>query len=188
MIPLENHGLIIRELRKLQGLSVRKAAQKLNRGLGWLSEIENCKGTARLTEDEFDRIVTALDGSRHKNMFRTWVASHLHEERINKTFDGAVLKFIRVKKGLDLQRASELAEISRGYLCKLENGSKPMTLQLRYRIMRAYGYNPKSFKNLATDPVRSKVVPLAYKFKIWLSTLTPEQTEAFYLQTLTGKL
>ena len=76
MIPLENHGLIIRELRKLQGLSVRKAACRIHRSIGWLSEFENAKGTARLTEAEFDRIVAIFDGSRHKSMFRTCLTNH----------------------------------------------------------------------------------------------------------------
>jgi transcriptional regulator with XRE-family HTH domain len=188
MNPLENHGLIIRELRKLQGLNVRNAALKINRSIGWLSEIENETGTARLTEQEFDRIVTAFDGSRYRPMFKTWVANHKNRERVDKTFDGAVLRHIRIKKGLNLQRASKLTGLSCGYLCNLEKGQKPMTLKLRYQIMKAYGYSPTSFKNLATDPVRSKVVPLEYKFKIWLGSLSQEQAENFYSQTLSQNL
>ncbi len=64
MSPLENHGIIIRELRRMHGLSVRKAAEKLGRSVGWVSEIENRRGTARLTDAEFDRIVTVFDGSK----------------------------------------------------------------------------------------------------------------------------
>ena len=154
MNPLENHGLIIRELRRLQGLNVRNAAKKINRSIGWLSEIENGTGTARLTEQEFERIVTALDGSKRRVMFRTWVANIKNQQRINKTFDGAVLRHIRIKKSFSLQKAAELICLSCGYLCKLERGQRPMTLNRRYQIMKAYGYNPKSFKNLATDPVR----------------------------------
>ena len=188
MIPLENHGIIIRELRKLHGLNVRDAARRINRSIGWLSEIENGTGTARLTEPEFNRIVNTLDGRKHWPMFRTWVANYKNQERIDKTFDGAVLKHIRIKKGLSLQQGAELIGISRGYLCNLESGLKPMTISLRYKIMKSYGYNPTSFKNLATDPVRSKVVPLAYKFKILLRSLTPEQVESFYSQALSQTL
>ena len=187
MIPLENHGIIIRELRKLHGLNVRDAARKINRSIGWLSEIENGTGTARLTEPEFDRIVDALDGRKHWPMFRTWVANAKNQERVDKTFDGAVLKHIRIKKGLSLQTAARLIGISKGYLCNLESGLKSMTIPLRYKIMRAYGYNPTSFKNLATDPVRSKVVPLAYKFKILSRSLTAEQIDSFYSRALSQR-
>jgi transcriptional regulator with XRE-family HTH domain len=188
MIPVENHGLIIRELSKLQNLNVREAARKISRSIGWLSEIENGTGTARLTGQEFDRIVAALDGLAHKPMFRTWVANHKNQERIHKTFDGAVLKFIRLKKGFSLQEAANLAGISRSHLCNLETGGRPMTLRLRYRIMKAYGYNPTSFKNLATDPVRSKVVPSAYKFRILLRSMTAEQAEKIFSTALNPNL
>jgi len=188
MNPLENHGLIIRKLRKLRGLNVRNAAENIGRSIGWLSEIENGTGTARLTEMEFDRIVTALDGSHHKAMFRTWVATYKKEEDIDKTFEGAVLRHIRLKKEFTLLDASLLTGLSRGYLCNLEMGRKPMTLKIRNQILKSYGYMPKSFKNFATDPVRSKVVPLAYKFKIWLHSLSPEQAENFYSQTLSQNL
>ena len=184
MNPLENHGLILRELRKLQGLSVRKTAEKIERAIGWLSEIENGKGTARLTEIEFDRIVDALDGNKYRAMFKTWVANQKNQDQINKTYDGAVLKFIRIKKRLNLQEAAGLIGISIGYLCKLETGQKPMTVKLRYKMMECYGYNPTSFKNLATDPVRSKAVPLAYKFEILLRTLNAAQVESIYATAL----
>jgi transcriptional regulator with XRE-family HTH domain len=95
---MENYGVIIRHLRALARMSVRETAQKIQRSIGWLSEIENNSGTARLTESEFDRIVELLEGNKHKAMFRTWVATYKNRERLDKTFDGAVLKFIRIKE------------------------------------------------------------------------------------------
>ena len=59
---MESYGLIIRHLRLLAGLSVRNTAEKINRSIGWLSEIENSCGTARLTEKEFNRITDLLGG------------------------------------------------------------------------------------------------------------------------------
>ena len=41
-------------------------------------------------------------------------------------------------------------------LSKLENGGRPVTLERRNQMMAAYGYHQSSFKNLSTDPVRSK--------------------------------
>lgn len=135
---MENYGVIIRHLRTLAGLSVRDTAKKVGRSIGWLSEIENNCGTARLSEPEFNRIVEQLGGSKHRALFKTWAANHRNRERIEKTFDGAVLKFIRIKKGIDLRKASKLTGLSVGYISKLENGLKPVTLEMRNRLMVGY--------------------------------------------------
>jgi transcriptional regulator with XRE-family HTH domain len=177
---MENYGLIIRHLRALAGLSVRDTAQKIGRSIGWLSEIENNSGTARLTDTEFNRIVEALEGSRHRPMFRTWVAAYKNRARVEKTFDGAVLKFIRLKKGITLREARKLTGLSTSYLSKIETGVKPVPLEMRNRIMEAYGYSPSSFKNLGTDPIRSKVVPTGFKLQILLQGLSDIQTEAVF--------
>jgi transcriptional regulator with XRE-family HTH domain len=186
MIHLENHGIIIRELRTLKDLSVRKAAALLERSVGWLSEIENGSGTARLSPDEFDRVVTALDGDQYRAMFKTWTANSKNRERTDKTYDGAVLKYIRKKKNLRLCEAAKLIGISVGYLCKLEIGLKPVGLQLRQQIMRAYGYSPTSFRNLSTDPVKSKAVPARFRFEILYRTLSAEQVAELF-KTVTSK-
>jgi transcriptional regulator with XRE-family HTH domain len=177
---MENHGLIIRNLRKLAGLSVRATAKKIGRSTGWLSEIENSRGKARLTEREFERIVALLDGAKHRASFRIWVANHKNRERTVKTFEGAVLKFIRIKKGLGLVAGAKATRLSVGYLSKIETGAKPVTLEMRNRILKAYGYSPSSWKNLATDPVRSKAVPLRYKLDILLNDLSEKEVEAVF--------
>jgi hypothetical protein len=46
--------------------------------------------------------------------------------------------------------------------------------------MGAYGYSPSSFKNLSTDPVRSKVVPALFKLKILLGNMSEDQIEAVF--------
>lgn len=172
---MDNAGVIIQHLRILAGLSVRETAKKINRSIGWLSELENSRGSARITEEEFNRIVGLLDGSKHKAMFKTWVANVKNRQRVESTFDGAVLKFIRIKKGLTLEKARELTNLSVGSLSKIETGLKPATLDMRNRIMVGYGYSPTSFKNLATDPVRSKAVPLRFKLKILLNELDTDK-------------
>jgi len=88
----KNYGLIIWHLRKQAGFSVQKLAEKIGRSAGWLSEVENSSGACRLTEAEFERIVALLDGGKHREMFRTWVANHHNAERVDRTFDGAVIK------------------------------------------------------------------------------------------------
>lgn len=180
MDSLENSGIILRQLRKIAGLSVQNAAQLIGRSSGWLWEIESGSGRCRLTPEEFEKIVQALNGSKHRPMFRTWVANHKNLERIDKTFDGAVLKFIRKKKDITLKQAAKLTGLSCGYLSKMESGSKPIQLEMRNKIMKAYGYSPSSFKNLATDPVRSKAVPKEYKFKIISQILNSEKLDEIY--------
>lgn len=109
---MDNYGLIVRHLRLLAGLSVRQTSQKIGKSIGWLSEIENSSGRARLSEKEFERIITLLDGDRHRAMFRTWVATFKRHERLDQTFDGAVLKFIRLKKDLPLKEAAKIMKTS----------------------------------------------------------------------------
>ena len=186
MIHLENHGIIIRELRQHRRLSVRKAAALLERSVGWLSEIENGTGTARLTPDEFDRIVTKLDGDQYRSVFKTWAANAKNREKTDKTYDGAVLRYLRKKKNLRLCDAAKLANFSVGYLCKLETGIKPISLLLRQHIMRAYGFSPTSFKNLSSDPVRSLAVPPRYRFDILYRSLSSEQVAEIF-KTVTSK-
>lgn len=172
---MDNYGLIIQHLRTLSGLSVQQTAKKINRSVGWLSEIENNSGRCRLTETEFNRIVEVLNGKKHRATFKTWIAGFKNRERLEKVFDGAVLKFIRIKKGLSLERASKLAKLSKAQLSKMENGLKPVSFEIRNQIMIAYGYSPTSFKNLSSDPVRSKAVPIEFKLTILLNALGDDQ-------------
>lgn len=62
---MDHCGVILRDLRLLNELSVRKTAQIINRSTGWLSELENQCGTAKISEKEFSRIIAALNGQRH---------------------------------------------------------------------------------------------------------------------------
>jgi len=185
----KNYGLIIWHLRKQAGLSIQKLAERVGKSSGWISEVENSSGTCRLTESEFARIVELLDGEKHREMFRTWVANHHNASRVDRTFDGAIIRYIRIKNGLSIKKASQLTGLSCGYLSKLEVGKKPMNFEMRKRLMLAYGYNPSSFKNLSADPVRSKAVPLIYKLKILLAHMHEDQVKAIYgfAQSITSK-
>ena len=184
MDQLENHGPLLRELRARAGISLQILADKIGRSSGWLSEVENGVGTCRLSSREFDRIVDALGFTKDRHLFKTWMAGLKNQDRSSKDFDGAVLKFIRVKKGLSLRDAASNAGVSPGYLCKVEKGKMPVTLNVRNQLMIAYGYSPSSFKNLSTDPVRSKAVPVSFKFDILLQHITPEAADAIFAAAL----
>ncbi len=183
----ENYGLILKLLRQQMRLSVREFSKKITRSIGWISEIENGRGTARLTGAEFDVLVELLGASKWRGQFKTWVANYKNAERIDRTFEGAVLKYVRLKSGIRLEDAAKAAALSACYLSKIENGHKPPPLEVRNRILIACGYSPGSFKNLSTDPVRSKAVPSSYKLSILLKKLSEEKiTEIFaFAQNLT---
>ena len=170
-----NYGVVIRHLRNMDGLSVQQFAEKIGKSRGWVSEVENRAGRCRISEEEMDRIVELLGASRHRPMFRTWVANHSNAERVDRDFEGAILKFVRTKKGLRLEDVAVEAGISTCYLSKIENGRKPPPLEVRNRVLVACGYSPGSFKNLSADPIRSKAVPAAYKLTILIKKLTDDQ-------------
>jgi transcriptional regulator with XRE-family HTH domain len=180
----ENYGMIIRLLRRRCGLSIQNAAEKIGRSAGWLCEVENGAGTCRLTSEEFDRIVELLGGSGERYLFKTWVAGLRNQARVSKIYDGAVLKYIRLKRGLSLTTAARLAGLSKGYLSKLETGGAEVKVERRNELMRVYGYSPSSFKNLSTDPARSAVVPDRFKFQILLQTVSMQNAEQIYQEAI----
>lgn len=184
MDALENHGPLLRELRKRAGISLQILAERVGRSSGWMSEIENGVGTCRLSGREFDRIVDVLGFTKDRHLFKTLMAGLKNQERSSKVFDGAVLKFIRIKKGLSLRDVARKLGLSAGYLCKLEKGFAPISLERRNQLMVAYGYSPSSFKNLSTDPVRSKAVPSAFKFEILLQNISSEAAERIFQAAL----
>lgn len=93
----ENYGLILKLLRQQMRLSVRDFSKKINRSIGWISEMENGCGTARITEQEFDALVALLGANGQRSQFKTWVANHKNAERVDRTFEGAILKFVRIR-------------------------------------------------------------------------------------------
>ena len=178
-------GLILRHLRRRIGFSLQKAAALIGKSSGWLSEVENGCGTCRISEDEFNRLVDLLGGSGDRHQFKTWIAAQRNQElRSNRVFDGAVLKHIRVNEGISLKEAAAKLGISKSYLSRLENGACPVSIERRDEMMRAYGYAPSSFKNLSTDPVRSKAVPSRFKFEILLQNLSAEEADRIFQDVL----
>jgi len=175
-----NNGVVIRKLREIEGLSVQQFAKRVGKSRGWVSEVESGVGRCRVSEQELNRIVELLGAAKHRPMFRTWVASHRNAERIDRSLEGAILKFVRVKRGLRLEDVAADAGVSTCYLSKIENGHKPPPFEVRNRILIACGYSPGSFKNLSADPVRSKAVPSSYKLNILLKKLSESQVSEIF--------
>lgn len=180
---MEQQGVVLRKLRQLNGLSVKRASEKIGRSAGWLSEIENGTGFARIYPAEFERIVSVYEGERYRKQFTIWIANaYKSQQGIEPviSFTGAVLKFIRIKTGHQLTAAAERLDITKGYLSKIERGQCHISNELRDRIMKFYGYSPASFKNFASEDKRSKSVPLKFKLDILINQMSEKGLEALF--------
>lgn len=167
----ENYGLILKLIRQNSELSVRELAKRSGKSAGWISEVENGAGLAKLHEREFNRIVTLLGADKHRPMFKTWVANHKNAQLTDRLFDGAILKFVRKKKGLQLKQIAQELHLSSAHLSRIERGHSPSSVELRKGYMEACGYSAGSFKNLSSDPIRSRAVPSKFKLEILLKRL-----------------
>ena len=170
---MSHYGVILRKLRELNQLSIKEAAKRVGRSAGWLSEIENGKGAARIHPQEFERIVAAYDGEPYRKQFGIWAAkAHKPTSAPREIqFSGSVLKYLRNKAKLTLEAAAQEAGLSKCYLSYLENGVKPLSNDLRDRLMQVYGYSPSSFKNFTTEDKRAKNIPVRYKLDLLLKQM-----------------
>jgi transcriptional regulator with XRE-family HTH domain len=185
---MNNYGVILRKLRELKQYQVKQAAQIIRRSAGWLSEIENGRGAARIGLEEFERIVSVYDGQAYRKQFPAWVA-HAHRYATPKQplgFDGAILRHLRGKAKLSLATAAEKVGISATHLCNLEKGKRSISPELRDGLMQVYGYSPSSFKNFATEDKRGKNIPVRYKLEILLNQLDGPRIEKVFAFALEG--
>lgn len=186
---MNNYGVILRKLRELNRLTIKQAARRIERSAGWLSEIENGKGAARIHPQEFERVVAAYKGEPYRKQFGIWVAK-AHKPTSTRTeieFSGSVLKYLRKKAHLTLADAAKKMGLSKSYLSALENGVKPLSTELRNQLMLVYGYSPSSFKNFATEDKRAKNIPIRYKLDLLLRQMDEPRIEkvfAFALESI----
>lgn len=180
---MDHFGIILRKIRTDNALTLKQAATLIQRSTGWLSELESGKPSAKCSQQEFERVVAAYgvkyDPRNYSHLLRSTSESNSENEVI---LDGAILKYLRTKSGSSLSEAAEKNSFSKGYLSKLENGSKPISKELRDQLLNSYGYKPSSFKNFSTKDKRSEKVPVTYKLNILLHSMTQNQvTQLFQL-------
>lgn len=180
---MNHYGVILRKLREISRLPIKEAAKRIERSAGWLSEIENGKGAARIHPQEFERIVAAYGGEPYRKQFGIWVAKQHKPDKANQevSYNGAVLKYLRKKAKLTIEEAAKRVSLSNCYLSYLENGVKPLSLELRNRLLSIYGYSPSSFKNFTTEDKRGKNIPLRYKLEILLGQMDDQGLERLFL-------
>jgi len=90
-----------------------------------------------LSTKRLDRLVEIFGGLRLKPQFNIWAGNYKHEACVDKTFDGAGLKFLRLRKRVSLLAAADLVGSPESYLGKIETGANPMTLLRRLEIAPA---------------------------------------------------
>jgi transcriptional regulator with XRE-family HTH domain len=183
---MEHQGVVLRKLRLLNGFSVKQASKKVGRGVGWISEVENGRGSSRLTPAEFERVVAIYAGEKYRKQFSLWIANAHKATRGDEkmSFDGAVLKYVRTKAGLSLMEAAKELELDKGNLSRIEHGIYPVSSDLRDRMMRVYGYSPASFKNFASEDKRAKSVPVMFKLEILLNRMSDKAIEALFFSAV----
>ena len=175
---MKDSGVILRKLRELNKLTVKQAAQKTGRSAGWLSEIENGKGAARLTGTEFERLVEVYGGNLYRKQFGLWIAkSRMKVKPAEIEFSGSILKYLRNKVGFTLIEVARELKIAKSYLSMIENGIKPVSVELRNRLLKQYGYSPASFKNFRTEDKRAGNIPTRSKLDLLLRRINEEQVE-----------
>ena len=54
---MKNYGVILKKIRTDKKLNLKQVAKLIERGVGWLCEIENNKPRAAINDQEFRRIV-----------------------------------------------------------------------------------------------------------------------------------
>lgn len=130
-----------------------------------------------------------LGADADRPLFKTWVANHKNAQHTDRAFDGAVLKYVRKKRGLSLKEVAQRAGLSMAHVSRLERGLSPSSVELRKCLMEACGYSPSSFKKLSSDPKGSQLVPSRFKLGILLARLPENRLEDLlrYVQELLGE-
>ena len=179
---MECTGVILRKLREINKFTLKQAAQKLERSAGWLSEIENEKGNARIDATEFERIVRFYGGEPYRKQFGAWIAKSKVNEQKSKIlcFDGPILRYLRNKAQLTLAQVSVRTNLSQGYLADIENGNRRIDQNLRDLLLGIYGYSPASFRNFTSKDKRAANIPVRYKLNIVLRKLNDTDIERIF--------
>ncbi|MER2513213.1 MAG: helix-turn-helix transcriptional regulator [Nitrosomonas ureae] len=189
---MDHYGVILRKLRELKRLPIKQAAKHIGRSAGWLSEVENGRGYARLRPAEFERIVEAYGGEMYRKHFGLWIAKSKSPTPLdseNVCLNGAILKYLRKKAKMTLAQAGQSVGLSGRTISAMELGKRTIRPELKDQLTRLYGYSPSSFKNFTTEDKRAKNIPALYKLNLLIHQLDPANIErvfAFALQNTTS--
>ncbi len=175
---MNSYGVVLRKLRAINKEQMKVAAKRINRSVGWLCEVENQTGKARISEEEFRRIVSLYGGAKYNDKeFALWTANAAKakpkEDEIS--FDGAILKYLRLKKPMTLQEAGLAIGVTKSCIAKVESGACKVSVERRNQLLKVYGYSPSSYKNFYSRDKRALNVPAMFKLDILLRTFDEKQ-------------
>ena len=100
-------------------------------------------------------------------------------------FDGAILRYLRIKAKLSIEEAAIKVGLSRPHLGNIERGRRSVSTALRNELLGVYGYSSSSYRNFTTEDKRAKNIPVRFKLDILIAQMSEETTEkvfAFALQ------
>ena len=178
---MKEQGVVLKRLRKLQGLTLRQAGVKIGKSVGWLSEIENDRGRATISDQEFDRIIEAYEGQKYKSSFGGWVRMEKDKlSPVETNLDGAIYKHMRTKARLSIRAAAKILNISTGKLCKIEAGNCELTKGFKDILLAAYGYSPVSFKNFRLSGSQSQAVGMKLRLNVLIRMMDNQQIERMF--------
>jgi transcriptional regulator with XRE-family HTH domain len=130
---------------------------------------------ARLSFEEFERIIEAYHGELHRKKIAAWLAAESKSSvKGNVKFDGAISKHLRIKSGHSLIRVARYIGKSKSYLSNLENGRKTISPDIKRELLTVYGYRESSFKNFSPKNERSRAIPARYKLHTLMKSMSED--------------
>ncbi len=177
---MNNYSVIIKKIRTDKKLTLRQAAKIINRSSGWLSEVENCKQRSVFTQQEFKRIASCYEAENELRKYQLWASTQKHKQEKRSWYEGAIFKYLRLRRGLSLIEASSLINISKSQLSNIEASRRQVDLELRNKILKAYDYKPSSFHNYSNRESRAKSIPTEMRLKLLLRQLGSEGLEKVF--------
>ena len=168
---MNSYGVVLRKLRVINKEQMKVAAKRVGRSVGWLCEVENQTGKARITEEEFRRILSLYGGDKYSEKdFALWIANAARAKPRNEevSFDGAILKYLRFKRQMTLKEAGLAIGVTKSCMAKTEVGACKVTVERRNQLLKVYGYSPSSYKNFYSRNKRALNVPALFKLDILL--------------------
>lgn len=175
---MKKPGVILRKIREEKQLSLNQAAQKIQRSVGWLCEVENEKGNSRINDIEFDRVVELLEANDLRPKFSYWMQKD-GENQIQKSsyLEGPIFKHLRKKSNITQKDAADSLGLSETYLSLVENGLRKANPLLKSNLMNLYGYSLGSFSNFVSENKRGANVPTRFKLSSILNLADEQMTK-----------
>lgn len=182
---MDSYGTIIKKVRNSENLTLKEAALKLNVSVGWLSEVENNRGKAKLTKQKYEEIINLLNGKKYKPLFGRWVLAESKKEKCLPLLIGPTLKHYRKRANLKQSEAAHLLGFSTAYLSLVENGQELLSDKRLNQVLTLYNVSFKQYSQcIMPTNERSKRVPSKYRLDYLMSGMNESKIQKIYQYAL----